>query len=83
MENGAVFNHTHDFQSCLLLNYPHLENKRVMFKKEVNNNNVAKVGSSKHLEKPRDIEYNLPPVLIDSTRDPPRTFQRGNLLGTY
>ena len=54
-----------------------------MSRKETNNNNeAAKPGSTKHLEKPRDSEYNLPLVLIDSTRDPPRTFHRGNLLGT-
>ena len=53
-----------------------------MSKKEVNNNDAAaKAGSSKHLEKPRDSEYNLPLQLTDFTRDPPRTFERGNLLG--
>ena len=53
--------------------------------KEVNNNDAAaaKAGSNKHLEKPRDSEYNLPLELKDMTRDPPRTYQqRGNLLGT-
>ena len=54
-----------------------------MSKKEVNNNDdAAKAGSSKHLEKPRDSEYNLPLQLTDFTRDPLRTFERGNLLGT-
>jgi len=46
--------------------------------------NVAdnKRGTSKHAEKPRDSEYNLPTLLTDYTREPPRKFQRGNLLGT-
>ena len=38
--------------------------------------------SSKHLEKPRDDEYKLPTILKDFSRDPPRIFHRGNLLGT-
>eukprot|EP00092_Neocalanus_flemingeri_P019813 GFUD01021463.1.p1 GENE.GFUD01021463.1~~GFUD01021463.1.p1 ORF type:complete len:609 (-),score=163.29 GFUD01021463.1:98-1924(-) len=51
------------------------------------NNNVyssrkPKTTSSKNAERPRPSEYNLPLVLTDATRDPPRTFQRGNLLGT-
>ena len=39
-------------------------------------------GTSKHAIKPRDSEYNLPTLLTDISRDPPRNFQRGNLLGT-
>ena len=39
-------------------------------------------GTRKQAEKPRDSEYNLPTLLTDFSRDPPRNFQRGNLLGT-
>ena len=56
-----------------------------MSEQEKNNNVVSsktKNSSSKHNERPRSSEYNLPLVLTDNTRDPPRTFQRGNLLGT-
>eukprot|EP00092_Neocalanus_flemingeri_P017871 GFUD01019336.1.p1 GENE.GFUD01019336.1~~GFUD01019336.1.p1 ORF type:complete len:114 (-),score=25.62 GFUD01019336.1:83-424(-) len=49
------------------------------------NNNVyfsSKPKKTKNAERPRPSEYNLPLVLTDATRDPPRTFQRDNLLGT-
>ena len=39
-------------------------------------------GTRTHAIKPRDSEYNLPTLLTDISRDPPRNFQRGNLLGT-
>ena len=56
----------------------------MMSKHEANNKDaVTKGGSStKHLEKPRDIEYNLPNILTDFSRNPPRIFHRGSFLGT-
>ena len=44
--------------------------------------NKSKVNYKQNSVKPRSSEYNLPLVLTDFTRSPPRTFQRGNLLGT-
>ena len=47
-----------------------------------NNGPAPTERKSKHTEKPRDSEYNLPTLLTDSSRKPSRNFQRGNLLGT-
>ena len=57
----------------------------VLSSQDKNNNMVShksKTVSSKSVEKPIVNEYDVPLVMIDSTSDPPRTFHRGDLLGT-
>ena len=44
--------------------------------------NYSGVVANQNSVKPRSSEYNLPLVLTDFTRSPPKSFHRGNLLGT-
>ena len=55
-----------------------------MSKHEANHNGgIGNRGKLKqNAEKPRDSEYNVPTLLIDSSKDPQKHFHRGNLLGT-
>jgi len=55
-----------------------------MSKYETNHNGgIGNRGKLKqNAEKPRDSEYNVPTLLIDSSKDPHKNFHRGNLLGT-